>query len=319
MGRRRAGLVFISGLFLFGTSPAELRAGQKTAPTPSAVGERDPHRDPSRGKWNLWSPEREQELGRSLAKELESSARFVDDPVVLGYVTDVTERIVRNSGVRMPIVVRVLDSAEADSFSLPGGFLYLTTGMVRETHSEAELAAVMAHEVGHVAARHATRQMTRAELMNWATVPLMFFGGPVAYALRQGAAIAVPLTYLKLSRNAEREADALGLEYMAETGYDPVACVEFFERIEPQQKRKHPGIARVFSTHPMTADRIKEAEKVIERLPEREEYVVSTSRHDQVLAYLDTTLGVRPASSSRPVLLRKTEGESSPAADGPRD
>lgn len=317
MDKRWARLLFLcSGLFLPGALPAELWAGQKAAPAANAA-EDASHRDPSRGKWNLWSPEREIALGRSLAEDLERNSRLLTDPFVLEYVTEVTERIVRHAEVRMPVVVKVLDSADADSFTLPGGLLYVTTGMIRETRSEAELAGVIAHEVGHVAARHATRQMTRGELMNWATIPLIFFSGPVAYALRQGAALAVPLTYLKFSRNAEREADALGLKYMDASGYDPMACVELFERLNPREKQKHPGITRVFSTHPMTGDRIRDAEKQMERLPEHEEYVLSTSRHDEIRAYLESTPGETESGREAPVLRRSTGKEPAPLTSDP--
>ena len=318
MGKHWAGLLFLSsGFLLFGANPVEMRAGQTAAPTPSAAAEDGGHRDPSRGKWNLWSPEREIALGRTLAEDLERSSLILTDPFVVNYVTEVTERVVRHAEVRMPVVVRVLDSADLDAFTLPGGFLYVTTGMIRETHSEAELAGVIAHEVGHVAARHATRQMTRGELMNWATIPLIFFGGPAAYAVRQGLALTMPLTYLKFSRNAEREADALGLKYMDASGYDPMACVEFFERLRPRKKQKHPGIAGLFSTHPMTSERIRDAEKQIERLPEREEYVLSTSRHDEVLAYLGGRLSDTESGLAGPVLRRRSRPEPAPATSGP--
>jgi predicted Zn-dependent protease len=311
MGKRWAGLVFLSsGLLLLGAKPVEVRAREKTAPTQNAAAEKPnpgaSPRDPSRGKWNFWSPERELALGRDLAQELESSARMLDDPLVNSYVTELTERIARHAELHMPVMVRVLDSAEVDSFSLPGGFLYVTTGLIRETRSEAELAAVIAHEVAHVAARHATRQMTRARLMNWATLPLLFVGGPVALALREGAVLALPLTYLKFSRNDEREADSLGLGYLEASGYDPMACVEFFERLRPRGKEKHRGITGVFSTHPMTSDRIAAAERIIQRMPEREEYVLGTSRHDEIRVHLDGALSLREIDSSQPVLRRRT-------------
>jgi predicted Zn-dependent protease len=195
----------------------------------------------------------------------------------------------------VPAQVRVVDSDELNAFALPGGHFFINTGLILEAQTEAELASMIAHEIAHVAARHATKQRTKANIWNWASIPLLLFGGPLAYSIYQGAAIAVPLTFLKFSRNAEQEADFLGLQYHYKAGYDPVAFVDFFERLKRREKEgERGGIAKVFSTHPMTKDRIKQAEDVIERyLPEREEYVVTTSRFDQVRSYLERLLGQR--------------------------
>jgi len=264
-------------------------------------------RDINKGKWNFYSPEREIALGRSLATEIERTNQLLRDPLVVGYVTEIAERVVRNSDCRVPIQVRVLDSSQVDAFALPGGYFFISTGMLLEAQTEAELAAIVAHEVAHVAARHATRQMTRVRIWNLMSVPLLFFGGPVAYAVQQGAAIAVPLAFLKFSRDAEREADWLGLEYHYASGYDPVAFVDFFERIKRLEKGKRGGIARAFSTHPMARDRIVAAERFIEQhLPSREEYVVNTSQYDDVRGYLADLLNQRMWQQEGPApVLRK--------------
>ena len=268
-------------------------------------------RDITKGKWNFYSPEREMALGRELATETDRTSRLLTDPEVVSYVSEVADRIARNSDIQVPVQVRVLDSDEVNAFALPGGFLYVTTGMLLETQSEAELAAVIAHEIAHVAARHATRQLTRAQIWNLMSIPVVLLGGSVAFAIQQGAALAVPLTFLKFSRGAEREADLLGLQYHYASGYDPAAFVAFFERVRKREKEKGElrGIAKVFSTHPMTGDRIVAAERFIDQhLPPREEYVISTSQHDAARAYLLGLLDERARMEIRygPALRNRT-------------
>jgi len=275
-------------------------------------------RDINKGSWNLWSPEREIELGMQMATETERTLWLLRDPVVVGYVSDLAERIVRNSDARMPVQVRVVDAQEINAFALPGGHFFVTTGLIRAAETEAELASVIAHEVAHLAARHATKQMTRATIWSWLSIPLMILGGPTAYAIQQGATLAVPLTFLKFSRNAEREADFLGLQYHYAGGYDPVAFVDFFERLRQEEQSKKGGIAKVFSTHPMTGDRIVAAERTIENyLPERQEYVVTTSRHDEVREYLARLESVRRRGETyEPVLHRRSDRRASEKQKG---
>ena len=265
-------------------------------------------RDVTRGTWNLYSQERELQVGDELARQTEASSRLLRDPLVLDYVTEVADRIARNSDLRVPLRVRIVDSDEVNAFALPGGHFFVTTGLLLEARTEAELAGLMSHEIAHVAARHATRGMTRVKVWNWASLPLLFFGGPVAYGIQQGLALAVPLTFLKFSRNDEREADFLGLQYHAASGYDPAAFIDFFERTRQREKTEHGGIAKAFSSHPMTRDRITAAERTIEQvLPPREEYVVTTSRHDEVQEHLEGLLGERRRheSNQSPVLRRR--------------
>ncbi len=265
-------------------------------------------RDVTRGTWNLYSPERELELGDELARRNEVSARLLKDPEVLGFVAELADRIGRNSDLRVPMRVRVIDSDEVNALALPGGHLFVTTGLLQEARSEAELAAVLAHEIAHVAARHTTRSMTRVRVWSWASLPLLFFGGPVAYGIQQGLTLAVPLTFLKFSRNDEREADFLGLQYHAASGYDPVAFVDFFERLRQREKAPLGGIAKAFSTHPMTRDRITAAKRTIEQvLPLREEYVVTTSRHAEMQQYLGRLSGEKGRElGPSPVLRRRS-------------
>ena len=103
--------------------------------------------------------------------------------------------------------MKVIDSDEVNAFALPGGFFYVNSGLILEADEEAELAWVMAHEIAHVAARHGTEQYSKAELFNYASIPLIFVGGPVGYGVRPAAGLLVPLQFLQFSRAAETEAD----------------------------------------------------------------------------------------------------------------
>lgn len=236
---------------------------------------------------NVYSLEREVELGRKMAADVEREARLLDDPVVVEYVNRISQDLVRNSDARVPFTVKVLDSHEINAFALPGGFLFVNTGMIMRTRSEAELAGVLAHEIAHVAARHGTKQATRKQIVNYASMPLVLVGGWLGYSVRQLVGLAVPMGFTQFTRGMERQADTLGLQYLYRSGYDPLAFVDFFERMGSLDKSR-PGLAaRMFSSHPMTADRIRSAQKQIQRhLEPRASYVVNTSEFDNIRARL---------------------------------
>lgn len=262
-------------------------------------------RDITRGTWNFYSLEEEAKLGAEMAAEVERTVLLLRDPFVVEYVRDLVEHLVRHSDSRFPAQVRVVDSEERNAMALPGGHFFVNTGLILEAETEAELAGILAHEIAHVAARHATRQRTRNQFWNWVSIPLLLFGGPAGY-LYQGMALVVPLTFLQFSRHAEREADFFGLQYHYWAGYDPVAFVAFLERLRRLEKQgESGGLTQVFATHPMTRDRLRRAEQVIEKyLPEREQYVVTTSRFDQVRAYLLGRLDRRTERNAGQALLR---------------
>jgi hypothetical protein len=231
---------------------------------------------------NFYSIEKEVALGRQLSLEVEQSTRLFSDPVVNEYVNRVGQVLVQHSDCKVPFVIKVVDDDEVNAFALPGGFFYVDTGLILAADDEAELAGVMAHEIAHVCARHATRNVTKSEITQYASLPLIFFGGPVGYAVRQISSIAMPLSFLKFSRDAEREADLLGMQYQYAAGYDPTAFVDFFEKLESEEKEPHNFVARAFMTHPMTDDRVRRAEHELETLPPRESYITDTSEFDQI-------------------------------------
>jgi predicted Zn-dependent protease len=290
-------------------------AGTDPKKDPDEIG----NRDVGKGL-NIYSLEKEIALGKQYAQEVERSAKMVDDPVIAEYVNRVGQNLVRNSDAKVPFTIKVIDSEEVNAFALPGGFFFVNTGLILKADSEAELAGVMAHEIAHVAARHATRNATKGTIVNYATIPLIFMGGGWGtYGIYQAVNVLIPVTFLKFSRANEAEADMLGLQYMYKTGYDPTAFVDFFEKIETLEKRKPGTMSKVFSTHPLTDDRIKASQQNIqELLKAKPEYVVSTSEFDTVktrLMAMENRHKVTDKDLNKPRLRKKPGSGTGTAAD----
>ena len=240
-----------------------------------------------RGLGDWYSLETEIKMGKQYSMMVENSVKLVQDPVVNEYVNRIGQNLVRNSDAKVPFTIKVIDSDEINAFALPGGFFYVNSGLILAADEEAELAGVMAHEISHVCARHAMRQMTRANLAQLATIPLIFVGGGIGYGIYEASGLALPLTFMKFQRNFEAEADYLGLQYMYKTGYDPQAFISFFEKIQAKEKKKPGTIAKAFASHPQTPDRIEASQKEIATiLPARPQYIVTTSEFDDVKARL---------------------------------
>ena len=262
---------------------------------------------------NFYSLEKEIALGKQLSQEIERTAKLVDDPVVVEFVNRVGQNLVRNSDARVPFTIKVIDSDELNAFALPGGFFYVNSGLILRADEESELAGVMAHEIAHVTARHGTKNATKGEIAQMALIPLILLGpgGWAGYGIYQGLNFALPLTFLKFSRSAEREADFLGLQYMYKAGYDPNSYVSFFEKIQGEERRRPGTIPKVFSSHPPTPERIQNTQQEIARiLPARSEYIVSTSEFDLVKARLRSTQFSNKAKGEdpdKPTLRKKTE------------
>jgi len=281
-------------------------------------------RDINKHQINFISLDKEIALGKQLAAEVERTSKLITDPIITEYVNRIGQNLVRSSDAKVPFTIKVIDSEEVNAFALPGGFFYVNSGLILEADEEAELAGVMAHEIAHVAARHGTEQYSKAELFNYASIPLIFVGGPVGYGVRQAAGLLVPLQFLQFSRAAESEADYLGVQYAYKAGYDPVAFIDFFEKLQAQEKRKPGFLSKTFSTHPPTADRIQKSQKEIESiLPNRPEYVVNTAEFDVVRARLQALENRRKGqgedTTKRPTLRRKThpaDDEDGSDADG---
>jgi predicted Zn-dependent protease len=273
---------------------------------------------------NFYSLEREMALGKGLAQEVERSSKLIDDPVVSEYVNRVGQNLVRNSDAKVPFTIKVIDSDVVNAFALPGGFFYVHSGLILRADSEAELAGVMAHEIAHVAARHGTKNATKGEIAQMATIPLILLGpgGWAGYGLYEGLNFAIPMSFLKFSRDAEYEADYLGLQYMYAAGYDPNAFVTFFEKVEAEEKRQPGTVPKFFSTHPPTPERVVSIQKEIGNvLPARDQYIVTTSEFDTVksrLRGIENRNKLREDKTTRdkPTLRTRTERQQPQAGQG---
>ncbi|HMF79713.1 MAG TPA: M48 family metallopeptidase [Bryobacteraceae bacterium] len=261
--------------------PFQSFAGDDKKSDPDSIGDRNVS-----GKVNWYSLEKEIGLGKQLAQQVERQSKIVNDPIVAEYVNRIGQNLVRNSDAKVPFTIKVLEDPTVNAFALPGGFFFVQTGLIMKADTEAELAGVMAHEIAHVAARHGTRQATRGEIAQLATLPLIFMGGAAAYGIYNASSLLVPMSFLKFSRNFESEADFLGVQYMYKTGYDPTAFVDFFEKIQTLEKRKPGTMSKLFSTHPPTDDRIGKSQKEISELKPKPEYVVTTSEFNDVKSRL---------------------------------
>ncbi len=261
-----------------------------------------------RGLSNWYSIEKEIRMGKEYAQMIDSTVKLVQDPIITEYVNRIGQNIVRNSDSKVPFTIKVIDATEVNAFALPGGFLYINSGLLLVADEEAELAGVMAHEVAHVAARHATRQMTRGNLANIASIPLIFVGGGIGYAARSAAGIGVPMGFLKFSRGFEEEADYLGLQYLYKAGYDPQSFMSFFEKIHAKEKQKPGTLSQVFASHPPMESRMAKTQRQIDtKLPSRSEYVVTKSEFDEVrtrLAVLENRRRITEPKDERPTLRR---------------
>ncbi|HKC88391.1 MAG TPA: M48 family metallopeptidase [Blastocatellia bacterium] len=283
---------------------------------PTLIGKRDINK----GSTEFYSIEKEVAIGRQLSAEVDRSSKLINDPIVSEYINRVAQNIVLHSDSKVPFTIKVVDSQEVNAFALPGGFLYVNRGLLEAADNEAEVAGVIAHEVSHVAARHGMEQASKGELFNYLSIPLIFFGGIGGYAIRQGLGLAVPLTFLKFSRGAEKEADRLGAQYMWAAGYDPNALITFFEKLQAKNKKKPGTLSKLFSTHPMTGDRITEVRELVARFPDRGEYQLSSSEFGQVksrvLAISGAARGSGQDGSRRPTLKRRPQSTSGEEKDG---
>jgi predicted Zn-dependent protease len=241
----------------------------------------------SKGLGNWYSLESQVRLGKAFSMQVEQSAKVINDPVISEYINRIAQNIVRNSDAKVPFTVKVLDDDSVNAFALPGGYFYVQSGLILAADSEAELAGVMAHEIGHVAACHAARQQTRGNLAQIATIPLIFMGGGLGYGLYEAAGIGVPLTFMKFQRNFEAQADYLGVQYLYASGYDPQAFPQFFEKIQALEKKKPGFVAKAFETHPPTPARMEHTQHEIATiLPAKPQYVEDTSEFQDVKARL---------------------------------
>jgi beta-barrel assembly-enhancing protease len=274
----------------------------------------------NRGMGNWYSVEGQIKMGKGYSMQIESQSKMISDPVITEYVNRIGQNIVRNSDAQVPFTIKVIDSDVVNAMALPGGFFYVNSGLILAADNEAELAGVMAHETAHVAACHVAREMSRSNIAQLATIPLIFVGGAVGYGAYEASGLAVPVAFMKFSRNFEAQADYLGLQYMYKAGYDPQALVSFFEKVEALEKKKPGTLAKVFESHPQTPDRIEKSQQEIASiLPAKPQYLVSTSEFDDVksrLAQLENRRKLVDQKDGSKPSLRRTSTSDKGTPDG---
>lgn len=275
---------------------------------------------------NFVSLEKEIQLGQQVANDFEQTAKLIDDPVVSDYVNRVGQNIVKHSDAKVPFHIKVVDTDEVNAFAFPGGFFYVNKGLILEAENEAELAGVMAHEISHVTARHATARMSKGQILQLAAIPALFVGGYWAQtAIQNALGLGINLELLGITRESEKEADQLGIQYLWNTGYDPNGFVSFFEKLQAQEKTKPTKVAGFFRTHPFATDRIAASMDEQRYLPEKDNYIVNTSEFNRVKARLlaiDNAMKSDEASAvdqKKPTLKRRTDSGDDPASTDPQD
>ena len=210
------------------------------------------------------SLEDEIRLGRQLSREFELNVSLNQERATLALIERVGQTIARNSDVRIPITLRVLEDEEPNVFSLPGGYVYVTKGLIRLSSSEAELASALAHGIAHVAARHLVEQRGAQSFIGFLPLPASIVSGGIV-----------------ASRRSVEEADFLGLQYLYKAGYDPQAAVTLLQQIEARSLSARKS-SDTFQTHPTLSERIRKMESNQRFLPPRNDHILTTQEFDEV-------------------------------------
>lgn len=279
--------------------------------------------------WLGGSKEKEIAIGRQAAMEVEQQAKLVEDPLVTEYINRVGQNVVLNSDAKVPFTIKVIDSDEVNAFALPGGFFYVNKGLILAADNEAELAGVMAHEIAHVAARHAMENQGKMSAINYGMLAGIIFGGGIASTVLQNAGgLTQAMAFFKFSRGAEEEADRLGVQYLYASGYDPTGMATMFEKLNSKNKKKPGTLSKLFSSHPQSLERRDASLSLVARFPEKEEYVISTSEFQRVKAHLFRISNVKAGVTSdidegepgKPTLKRRQpEADSTDSSDSTTD
>lgn len=275
--------------------------------------------------WLGGSKEKEMQIGRQLALEVEQQAKLVDDPIITEYVNRVGQNIVLHSDAKVPFTIKVIDSDEVNAFALPGGYFFVNKGLILAADNEAELAGVMAHEIAHVAARHAMENQGKGTLIQYGILGgLILTGGIAGTVLQNTAGLTQMLAFFKFSRSAEIEADNLGVQYLYAAGYDPTAMSTMFEKLASQNKKKPGSLSKLFMTHPPSLERRDDSLHLVARFPVKDEYVISSSEFQRVKAHLlkltnakaSVKADIDDGEPGRPTL-KKRQADPTDAGDDP--
>lgn len=267
------------------------------------------------------SQEKEIGIGKQISEQIDHSAKLIKDPVITEYVNRVAQNVARNSDLKVPLTVKVIDAPGINAFALPGGFLYVQSGLLQTADEEAQVAGVIGHEIAHVACRHWAASQTKQTLLQFATLPLMFtpMSYPVYIGLMEGMNFGVPMAFLHFSRNDEAEADYFGLQYMVKAGYDPEAYEAIFSKVIDEERRSPGSVPSIFMDHPPTPDRMLAIDQELKSFPKRDQYLVSTSEFDDVKSRLNQVINNRKKEKQQEGPTLKKRESTEPTATQPAD
>jgi beta-barrel assembly-enhancing protease len=213
--------------------------------------------------------QQEVEMGRQYAAEINRQLPIVDDPVIHRYINQLGTRIQRQPGARdIPYTYYVVNIDEINAFAVPGGFVYLNRGLITRTENLSELAGVLAHEIGHVEARHSVQMLERMQAAQvGVTVAAVLLGGPPGGLAGAAVDVGAAAYFARHSREAEVEADAIAVQLLPGAGIDPGGLVTFFRKLLDEQQRAPSRVEQWFATHPLTEERIVATRELIRALP----------------------------------------------------
>jgi hypothetical protein len=218
--------------------------------------------------FNLFSPQQDIEMGRQSAQAAERQLQILNDRDAATYINTLGQQLASHApgNEKYPFQFKIVNDTAINAFALPGGFIYVNRGAIEAADNESQIAGVMAHEIGHVVLRHGTHQISRAYV---AQAPLAVLGGVLGAGSmgsilgQLGIGFGLNSLFLKYSRDAESQADLMGTQILHDSGYDPRAMVDFFEKLQAVSKDK---TSQFFSDHPVPENRISNVQKEIEKL-----------------------------------------------------
>jgi Zn-dependent protease with chaperone function len=261
--------------------------------------------------WNMFSAQQDVEVGQQTSVEAERQLQMLNNSRVDQYLNDLGRKLAAHApGAKFPYQFKAVNDRAINAFALPGGFLYINRGVIDAADNEAQLAGVIAHEIAHVALRHGTNQASKAYI---AQVPLAILGGALgsnstgAVLAQLGAGFAVDSLLLKYSRNAESQADVLGTQILYDSGYDPKAMAQFFQKIQAESQGGQPPT--FFSSHPNPENREGRVDEEIANLGGTPRNSMTDSRAFQDIKRYEQALAGPPANGGTGIAQGSTGGQ----------
>jgi predicted Zn-dependent protease len=237
-------------------------SAQNPTPVPTPIGVATPGRGV-----NFYSIEKEKALGAQLAAQYRRQFQAIDAPAVNVYLDELGQRLAAQApATGFSYTFELVDDGQTwihEAAAFPGGPVFVPASLILAAADEDELAGMLAHAIAHIATRQETRQMTRGQMLNQATVPLIYMGGWNGYAIRQGNALAVPIAFLAFQRKRELESDQVAAGILFSAGYDPQALARYIERAQPTD----PALRNAMAPYPDKATRIAALQAAIQQLP----------------------------------------------------